>query len=425
MIVAGVPFVLLVGLVAHYSVNVPFWDQWELVPLLQKYQHGTLGIGDLFAQHNEHRLFFPRIIMIALAQLTHWDVRAEMLVSLLLAGLGFALIIGLLQRTIARPGLRLLAAGLLTLLVFSPIQQENWLWGWQVQWYLNTFGLLLAVWALTTWQRPVWLRVVVAALGATIATYSLASGMFVWIVCLPMFFIVKELRRWSALWIAAGALCIGAYYAHFSDPNTHPSIGFFVHHPTLFVHYWLIYIGHPLAAQIWLAPFAGLLVIAGVLVGVLYMGRLGREKWLLMLPWFVLAGYAFFADLSTTYSRLEYGVSQAYSNRYVTLAQFATMVLVVLVCVVWERAAGRRSRRQICIARAAMAVAAVLGVSLLSTWMVGAVQTRSASIQRHGVYDCAHHAQTPADPCLTGVYPNTTILWPRLQYIKARHWGGL
>src|SRR4051794_2788618 len=54
--------------VFHNAVDVPSWDQWELVGLLVKSSHGELRFADLHAQHNEHRVLFPRLLMLGLAR---------------------------------------------------------------------------------------------------------------------------------------------------------------------------------------------------------------------------------------------------------------------------------------------------------------------------------------------------------------------
>ena len=46
---------------------------------------GTLCFADFFAQHNEHRILFPRLIFFGLGRLTHWNIRAELFVSWFLA----------------------------------------------------------------------------------------------------------------------------------------------------------------------------------------------------------------------------------------------------------------------------------------------------------------------------------------------------
>src|SRR6266550_858693 len=82
---ALLPACLIVLLIWEYSVDVPQWDQWELVGLFQKFAQRTLSLSDLFAQQNEYRQFFPNILFVGLGWLTRWDVRYEMLFSFLLA----------------------------------------------------------------------------------------------------------------------------------------------------------------------------------------------------------------------------------------------------------------------------------------------------------------------------------------------------
>jgi len=71
---------LLIGiLIFRNGVDVPVLDEWDdTAPLFEKVADGSLGFGDFYAQHNEHRIFFPRLIFVALGRLTHWDIRAEL-----------------------------------------------------------------------------------------------------------------------------------------------------------------------------------------------------------------------------------------------------------------------------------------------------------------------------------------------------------
>ena len=47
------------ALIQYYGVDVPYQDQWELIPKLEKWANQTLTINDLHKQHNEHRMVFP------------------------------------------------------------------------------------------------------------------------------------------------------------------------------------------------------------------------------------------------------------------------------------------------------------------------------------------------------------------------------
>src|SRR5258706_3344276 len=79
------PPCLLALLIFRYSVDLPQWDQWAYVSFFEKLSRSSLTFGDLFAQVNEYRQFFPNLIFVALGRLTRWDVRYEMAVTFLTA----------------------------------------------------------------------------------------------------------------------------------------------------------------------------------------------------------------------------------------------------------------------------------------------------------------------------------------------------
>jgi hypothetical protein len=143
------PAALLAASVCAYSVDVPYKDQWDIAHFFVEYERGTLSAADLFAQFNEYRQFFPNLLFVALGELTSWRVQFELAVSFLLACLVFANVALLARRTLGLPDhVRLAAVFLAAVLVFSPVQYENWLWGIQVVYFVPiacvTTGILVA-----------------------------------------------------------------------------------------------------------------------------------------------------------------------------------------------------------------------------------------------------------------------------------------
>ena len=47
---------------AYHTVLIG--DQWDTVPLLDHYLNGHVTWRELLAQHNEHRIFFPRLVFL-------------------------------------------------------------------------------------------------------------------------------------------------------------------------------------------------------------------------------------------------------------------------------------------------------------------------------------------------------------------------
>ena len=81
------PIILVIWSVFNRGVNVPFWDDWDLVSLFDKVKAGTVTFNDFFALHNEHRMFFPKFIFVVLAFPSKWNLKLEMYFSVLLAAI--------------------------------------------------------------------------------------------------------------------------------------------------------------------------------------------------------------------------------------------------------------------------------------------------------------------------------------------------
>jgi hypothetical protein len=64
-VLGSLPAFFLFQEIRRNAVNVPFMDDWQFIPLLEKASTGQLTLGGLWAPHDEHRLLIPRIVIIA------------------------------------------------------------------------------------------------------------------------------------------------------------------------------------------------------------------------------------------------------------------------------------------------------------------------------------------------------------------------
>ncbi|PYX84334.1 MAG: hypothetical protein DMG68_21070, partial [Acidobacteria bacterium] len=137
-------------IIDRYGVNVPYADEWSNLILVEKWDAGHLTFADLFRAHNGHRIFVPRLIFLAFVEMAHGNVRAEMFFSLFICALTSAGLLYLLRRTVRTDWPRILALWvLINVLLFSPIQAENWLWGFQFQIFLSNLCVVGALIAIT------------------------------------------------------------------------------------------------------------------------------------------------------------------------------------------------------------------------------------------------------------------------------------
>jgi len=166
------PFLVLVGLVGHYGDNIPVNVQYEMFPLFQNVDSCTLGFSDLWKQQNEHRIFFPKTAQVGVGLATHWDIRAEVITSLMVAVAGFAALFLIIRRSQLSEVAKLVLLGAASLWFFSPVQWENWLWGWQLEWFMCMAAALWAFYLLSIIksENRISKALVGAALAGIIAT---------------------------------------------------------------------------------------------------------------------------------------------------------------------------------------------------------------------------------------------------------------
>ena len=180
--------------IATYSVDVPHYDQWVTARLFVYLAEGSLSFTHLFAQHNEFRQFFPHLLFLALGTITRWNVRYEMVVSLLLACLVSINIYRISRVTItgAQKQLWLLVGA--NLLIFSPVQYETWLFGIQVVYFAPIACLTTCLSVAYSGLSPR-AKLAIGVLLSIVSTFSSANGVLCWVLVLPVLLVVRDWRR--------------------------------------------------------------------------------------------------------------------------------------------------------------------------------------------------------------------------------------
>lgn len=412
--------VTLTLLVAVWAVNIPFWDQWEFITILEKYRLGTLGLSDFFAQHNEHRLLFPRLIMFVLALATHWNILAEVAVNLLLAFGSFLLLYRLLQRTVVSETGLWGSAFVVGLILFSPAQYWNWLWGWQIAWFLNVFCLIAAAWALCAWQHPSNLvRVVVAGVAAFVATFSLASGTLVWFLCLPLLIASSNLRKYVVPWIVTTAVVLVLYFWNYEGVSHLPSKTELLRYPADVLEYGLVYLARPVAIVFSASIPTAIVYLALIVVFGWADARTVPTERSLLLPWLVIGLYGVLTAALAAVSRAGLGVAQAYSSRYITLSSLVLIAVVVALFKFSELSNARPWLRRLS-SIALFAIVLMVGAN----WAQGFMLMQRHHLMLARARSCALLAVDPACPYFADLYPDTEILLQRIRYLRTVHQGG-
>jgi hypothetical protein len=183
--------------VVHYSVNMPYEDDWTVVPLIHSAIHGHLSFSDLWTLHDENRMLVPNAIFVALGVATHDDLIALTALSAVLFIATYFLFLLIFSSYIRRP-LTPASVLLVGVLWFSVAGWNNALWGFQLAWYLILF-FLMAMMALLVFRRPRSLAFPMAIVAAVLASWSFLHGLVLWpvgFICL-VWSLPIDPRQWT------------------------------------------------------------------------------------------------------------------------------------------------------------------------------------------------------------------------------------
>ena len=321
------PAVLIVFLVLRFSVNIPYADEWTIAPLYQKAFSQTLSWNDLFFQQNEHRFFFPRLFLVIFAVTSHGDTRMGMFFSILLCIGTATLTWRLLQRTDDMTATAKLGTFLLiNMILFSPIQQENWLWNFQSAMFL--VALLVVVGASVATSKlslanKFWLCAVVAA----VATYSFGNGILLWFLSFPLGLIAEKSNsvriRWLAAWFTLFVGAIALYLVGYTRLPNH-SLTVIDHQSFDYFLYLVTFLG----GHFWRSTDQASVTIPAVFGCVLLIlySSLARIAWAKeearsgLLPWLAIGLFAIASACMAAVTRVGFGVNQALDSRYTTFS---------------------------------------------------------------------------------------------------------
>lgn len=333
------PVVLIFWFVSKFSVNVPYWDEWGLVNFFDKVASGNAIFADYFAQNNEHRMFFPKIIFLILAFSSRWNITVEMYFSIFLAIVSFCALYIVATHSQKQDPKWLHLFNLVTCtLVFSLVQSENWLWGFQVAWFfINTCVILAILFLVVPKKLLPSQRLLLAAICCFIASFSSAHGLLSWIAVIPTVLCIegnaRQKRMRIFLWILLFLLSLLIYQIGYVKPSAHPDILFFVKQPLIAVTYLLTLLGKSVGNVIIPAAMTGLIILFNFVffnISCLknYKTAFARDA----APWLSLGWFAILFALMTTVGRAGFGIDQAKSSRYTSVA----ILLVIAVLQMWR-----------------------------------------------------------------------------------------
>lgn len=374
---ALIPMIQLTLVVRHYGVNVPVFDDWAMAPLIVKAHTGQLHFEDLFRQQQEARTVLPNLIFI-LSAWHEWNVRDQMLISVISSALTAAGIFVLLRRSRLNLAALAICFWLIVLALFSPTPFELWIFASGFPSFLPLLFLVSALTLIET-DLPILGKFLICAALATASTFTLPHGLLAWVLTFPVLLISRRPLRWRfwlGLWAVVTALCAAIYFWGYEKPAYLPP---FAPKVSLldYVRFVLEFLGGGLAYSLNHQPetaamIFGLVQLALLVVALFSTVRRFRDREFVakVVPWFALALYSLGSAFLAALGRVGFGVSYAISSRYVPFSIGLTVAVIALTGILFadsfRRVGGPRSRA---------IIAALIVLAYLIPYRVAATNT--------------------------------------------------
>jgi len=161
--------------VQFYGVSVPFYDEWEAEAgwLYKLYEQERLGVSEMFAPHNGHRIVFTRMAALSLYVVNGgWDPQLQLIVSAFLHALICVLLIKFGTLKLKDKNLALSISA--TVLLFAiPFSWLSILVAFQTQFY---FMILFSILSLNYFSSA---EYKLGYLFTILAIFSMTSGAFI------------------------------------------------------------------------------------------------------------------------------------------------------------------------------------------------------------------------------------------------------
>jgi len=342
-IVALIPMLHLTYLVRHYAVEVPTLDDWEMAPLIIQAHTGHLPWAQIFAQQQEARTVLPKLIFILSAADGHWDVRDQMLLSVVCSWLTAGGIFILLRRSGLRAGALAICFWLAVLAIFTPAKFELWIFSSGFPSFFPALFLVAALVVIGADGIATAWKFVLCATLATASSFSLPNGLLAWGLTFPIALLMRPIPRWRSwlvAWSGTTALCAAFYFWGYRQP---PGIAAFA--PAVswkeYAGFILEFLGGSLAYA-WkdrpglAAVLFGLIQLAILGGAVIYCVRRSRDRVFISksLPWFALALHSLGSAVLAALGRVGYGAPYALASRYVTFSIYLTIATIGLVALI-------------------------------------------------------------------------------------------
>lgn len=406
-----IPIALGLLYIKTFGVNIIFWDQFELVPLIEKLYNGTLSINDLFSQHNEHRIFFPKIIMLLLVKITMYNTIIEMYISWIFAVSTLLIIFRLYIQNFGSSESMIWKFAPIAWIIFSFRQFENILWGWQLQIYLSLLGFVSSIYLLDK-SKKIDKSFVGSILCGIISTFSFFNGLFVWPIGIIFIICSKRDNRkvlakiWTIFWI----IIWGIYFYGWTRPSYHPSPLSIFKDIFTSLSFFIMNIGSPFASDRINAFGIGILLF--ILFIFVILLTIYKKLIYENMVWISFILFSLMSSIVITIGRVGLGLDMALSSRYVTLTSLGIIGLYMMI-INFKKNINNSQNYNILYG----IILSMILIGLFSGYVSGVITGNDLLVSRKNNVESLINYKLTEDENLKKIYPNPDIARERAKIL--------
>jgi hypothetical protein len=411
------PLIFVFYFVYKYGFTIPYWDEWEYVLLLEKFHNHTLTFTDLWVQHNEHRMFFPNLLVLLLASLSDWNILLELYFSIIFAALSLYFLLSLLD-DIQDSRKNSILKIVISLLMFSMIQYENWALGFSMQYYMAITGIIASIWSINKWQGQM-RGLVIAILAAIFSNFSFGAGLFIWPAVLLMLIFQKKWKlKHIIIWILTCLVVVFLYYHNYTFSKTNAPLSYSFSHPVIFIKYVLGYLGAPLGRSLFYAIIIAVILLITSILAILDIRRLDKERLDKMIPWIALIIYVIISASIICMGRIIFGANQALSSRYTTISTLFVISAIVLLynSIILNLKKNKKTALKDIIF--IITVFSLFCYTYIKSYQYGIKEMKRRGIEINGVAFCLKDPDNASDEDLKRLYPVPDTIRKRIKILN-------
>ncbi len=326
--------------------TIPFWDEMDEVDrYIDSIQRSPFGW--IWAQHNEHRIVFYKLLLIVDMQFfagRNWP----MYVGVFCFQLSLVVIFGYILWKVGHltPPLWEACVGIALYCLFCPSQWENLFWAFQLSFMMVNVWVAIAILCVSLQKQRTQAGqpaggtlLLVSLLAAAAATFTNGNGVTVWPVLIVIALVARLPWRVIITYVAGLCCIVPIYLVGYHSPPQHADVLASIRHPWSILAFVENYLGSAPVdnAHIGWAVYAGrLALILVVILAFQLLRHRGRANALD----YALAGivlYCVATAFITALGRLNFGIGQAYTPRYQTFSLLFWWALTTWILVALSR----------------------------------------------------------------------------------------